>query len=46
MVLKGVIWEHNAKSDYMVLKEVNRVHNDKINSNHLEMSQLGTQCKN
>ena len=30
----------------MVLKGVNRVHNDKIWSNVLEYSQLGTQCKN
>ena len=30
----------------MVLKGVNRVHNDKIRSNGLESSQLGTQCKN
>ena len=30
----------------MVLKGVNRVHNDKIWSNVLEDSQLGTQCKN
>ena len=30
----------------MVLKGVNRVHNDKIMSNGLEQSQLGTQCKN
>ena len=30
----------------MVLKGVNRVHNDKIGSNGLERSQLGTQCKN
>ena len=30
----------------MVLKGVNRVHNDKIRSNGLERSQLGTQCKN
>ena len=30
----------------MVLKGVNRVHNDKIGSNGLERSQLGTQYKN
>ena len=30
----------------MVLKGVNRVHNDKIEANGLERSQLGTQCKN
>ena len=30
----------------MVLKGVNGVHNDKIGSNGLERSQLGTQCKN
>ena len=30
----------------MVLKRVYRVHNDKIGSNGLERSQLGTQCKN
>ena len=30
----------------MVLKGVNRVHNDKMMSNGLERSQLGTQCKN
>ena len=30
----------------MVLKGVNRVHNDKIDANGLESSQLGTQCKN
>ena len=31
------------KSGQMVLKGVNRVHNDKIGSNGLESSQLGTQ---
>ena len=31
------------KLDQMVLKGVNWVHNDKIVSNGLEMSQLGTQ---
>ena len=30
----------------MVLKRVYRVHNDKIGSNGLERSQLGTQCTN
>ena len=30
----------------MVLKGVNWVHIDKIRSNGLERSQLGTQCKN
>ena len=30
----------------MVLKGVNRVQNDKIGSNGLERSLLGTQCKN
>ena len=34
------------KSGHMVLKGVNRVHNDKIGSNGLERSQLGTQYKN
>ena len=29
----------------MVLKGVNWVHNDKISSNGLERSNLGTQCK-
>ena len=33
-------------SGQMVLKGVNRVHNDKIGSNDLERSALGTQCKN
>ena len=31
------------KSDQMVLKGVNWVHNDKIGSNVLERSELGTQ---
>ena len=31
---------------YSRWKGVNRVHNDKIGSNGLERSQLGTQCKN
>ena len=30
----------------MVLKGVNRVHNNKTGANGLERSQLGTQCKN
>ena len=30
----------------MVLKGINRVHNDKIASNGLQRHQLGTQCKN
>ena len=34
------------KSGQMVLKGVIWVHNDKIGSNHLERSQLGTQYKN
>ena len=34
------------KLGQMVLKEVNWVHNDKISSNGLERSKLGTQCKN
>ena len=34
------------KSDYMVLKGVNWLHNDKIRSNVLERSNLGTQNKN
>ena len=34
------------KLGQMVLKGVNYVHNDKIRSNGLERSQLGTQCKN
>ena len=34
------------KSGHMVLKGVNWVHNDKIRSNGLERSQLGTQYKN
>ena len=34
------------KSGHMVLKGVNWVHNDKMMSNGLERSQLGTQCKN
>ena len=33
------------KSDHMVLKGVNRVHNDKTGANGLERSQLDTQCK-
>ena len=34
------------KSGQMVLKGVNWVHIDKIRSNGLERSQLGTECKN
>ena len=34
------------KSDQMVLKGVNWIHNDKFLSNGLERSQLGTQCNN
>ena len=34
------------KSGHMVLKGVNWVYNDKMMSNGLERSQLGTQCKN
>ena len=34
-----------TKLGQMVLKCVNRVHYDKIRSNGLERSQLGTQCK-
>ena len=33
------------KPGHMVLKGVNRVHNDKISSNGLERSQLGTMTK-
>ena len=40
MVLKGV-----QKSDHMVLKGVKWLHNDKIRSNGLERSNLGTQYK-
>ena len=43
MVLKAVNWVHNAKSGHMVLKGVNWVQNDKIRSNGLERSQLGTE---
>ena len=34
------------KSDHMVLKGVNLVHNNKIRSYGVERSKLGTQCKN
>ena len=34
------------KSGHMVLKGVNWVHNDKIKSNGVEKSNLGTQYKN
>ena len=43
MVLKGVIWGHNAKSRHMVFNGIDWVHNDKIRSNGLETSQLVTQ---
>ena len=43
MVLKGVNWVHNTKSGYMVLAGISWVHNDRIRSNGLEMSHLGTQ---
>ena len=33
-------------SGHMVLKGFNWAHNDKIGSNHLERSELCTQCKN
>ena len=34
------------KLSHMVLKGVNRVHNDKIRSTSVERSKLNTQCKN
>ena len=43
MVLKGVNGYTMQKSGHIVLKGVNWVHNDKIRSNGLERSQLGTQ---
>ena len=50
MVLKGDIWFEMSEFGYtiqtsgqMVLKGVNCVHNNKIRSNGLERSQLGTQ---
>ena len=43
MVLKGVNWVHNTKSGCMVLAGISWVHNDRIRSNGLEMSHLGTQ---
>ena len=47
MVLKGVnLVLLYIKLVQIVLKGVNRVHNDKIGSNGRERSQLGTQCKN
>ena len=46
MVLKGVNWYIMITLGKMVLKGVNCVHNDKIGSNGLERSQLGTQYKN
>ena len=33
------------KFGQMVLKGVNRIHNDKIGTNGFERSQLATQCK-
>ena len=46
MVLKGVIWDHNAKSGHIVFNGIDWVHNDKIRSNGLERSQLCTQYQN
>ena len=43
MVLKAVNGYIMIKLGHMVLKGVNWVHNDKIGSNGLERSQLGTQ---
>ena len=43
MVLKGVNGYTMKKSGHMVFKRFNWVHNDKIGSNDLEKSQLGTQ---
>ena len=43
MVLKESIGYPIQKSDYMVLKGVNWVHNTKLMSNGLERSQLDTQ---
>ena len=43
---KGWIGYPMIKSDQMVLKGVNKVHSDKIGSNGLERSQLGTQLLN
>ena len=43
MVLKEVYWVHIRKLGQRVLKGDSRVHNDKIGSNGLERSQLGTQ---
>ena len=47
MVLKGVnLCPQCTKSDQIVLKGVNWVHNDNIRSYGLERSNLCTQCKN
>ena len=44
MLLKGLNRVPNIKkTDHMVLKGVNWVHNDKIKSNGLERSQMGMQ---
>ena len=43
MVLKAVNSVQNDKLDQMVLKGVNIVHSNKILSNGLERSQMGTQ---
>ena len=43
---KGLFYERPKQSSHMALKEVNWVHNDKIRSNGLERSNLGTQYKN
>ena len=39
MILKGVIWVHNAKMSSYGFKGVNSVHSNKIGSNGLERSQ-------
>ena len=46
MVLKNAKWYTMQKSGDMVLKGLNWVHNDKIGSNGLERTNLGTQYKN
>ena len=46
MVLKGVIWVQNDKTGLNGLESINRIHNDKIDSNGLERSKLGRQYKN
>ena len=43
IVLKRVKWVTMQTEGHMVLKGVNCVHNDKIWSNGLERSQMGTQ---